>query len=73
MWVSKVAELIGSSPRSFDDAARNLVERADQTVRGITGIEVLSKRVKVENDEVVEYRIRVRLSFDVAPTDALHS
>jgi flavin-binding protein dodecin len=73
MWVSKVAELIGSSPHSFDDAARNLVERADRTVRGITGIEVLSKRVRVENGEMVEYRIRVRLSFDVAPADPLHS
>jgi flavin-binding protein dodecin len=72
MWVSKITELIGSSPESFDDAASRLVERADRTVRGITGIEILSKRVRVENDAIAEYRLRVRLTFDVAPTDGLH-
>ena len=72
MWVSKITELIGSSPESFDDAASRLVERADRTVRGITGIEVLSKRVRVENDAIAEYRLHVRLTFDVAPTDGLH-
>jgi flavin-binding protein dodecin len=72
MWVSKITELIGSSPESFDDAASRLVERADRTVRGITGIEVLSKRVRVEDYAIAEYRLRVRLTFDVAPTDGLH-
>jgi flavin-binding protein dodecin len=72
MWVSKVTELIGASLESFDDAASKLVERADRTVRGITGIEVLSKRIRVEDGAIAEYRLRVRLTFDVAPTEGLH-
>ena len=72
MWVSKVSELIGSSPLPFEDAAREVVGRANRTLRGITGIQVLEKRVKVEGDRVVEYRVRLRLSFDMAPEAVLH-
>ena len=46
--------------------------RANRTLRGITGIQVLEKRVKVEGDRVVEYRVRLRLSFDMAPEAVLH-
>ncbi len=72
MWVSKVNELIGSSPDSFEDAARTVIGRANRTLRGITGIEVLEKRVKVEDDRIVEFRVRLRLHFDMAPETALH-
>jgi flavin-binding protein dodecin len=72
MWVSKTSELIGSSPLSFEDAARTVLERANRTLRGITGFEVLEKRIKVENDELREYRIRLRLTFDMASESKLH-
>ena len=72
VWVAKVSELIGSSPVSFEEAARQVVARANRTLRGITGIEVLEKRVKVEADRIVEYRVRLRLHFDMAPEAALH-
>lgn len=67
MWVGKVSEIIGSSSESFDAAARGVVERADQTLRGISGIEVTGKSIKIDRDQIVEYRVRLRLSFDVAP------
>ena len=67
MWVSKISEVIGSSPHGFEDAAREVVERAHRTLRGITGIDVLEKKVKVEDDTVKEYRVRVRVVFDMAP------
>lgn len=72
MWVSKVSEIIGSSPTGFEDAAAQVVARAHRTLRGITGIEVVDKRIKVENDEAVEYRVRLRLSFDVASRSEPH-
>ncbi len=72
MWVAKVNELIGSSPDGFEPAARAVVERANRTLRGITGIEVIEKRAKVENDRIVEYRVRLRLCFDMAPESELH-
>jgi flavin-binding protein dodecin len=67
MWVSKVSELIGSSTESFEQAASSVVSRAHKTLRGITGIEVLEKSCHVQNDQIVEYRVRLRLVFDVAP------
>ena len=72
MWVSKVNELIGSSPESFEAAAREVLARANRTLRGITGIEVLEKRIKVVDDEIAEYRVRLRLVFEVAPETVLH-
>jgi hypothetical protein len=72
MSVSKVNELIGSSPDSFEDATRSVVARANRTLRGITGIEVREKRIKIEEGRVVEYRVRLRLVFDMAPETALH-
>ena len=67
MWVSKVSEIIGSSPESFEDAARSVLARANRSLLGITGIEVLDKRIKIEEGEILEYRVRLRLVFDLAP------
>jgi flavin-binding protein dodecin len=72
MWVAKVNELIGSSPVGFEDAARSVLARANHTLRGITGIEVLEKRVKIVDGRIGEYRVRLRLVFDMAPETALH-
>ncbi|MCL4683117.1 dodecin domain-containing protein [Myxococcota bacterium] len=72
MWVSKVNELIGSSPVGFEEAARSVLLRANRTLRGITGIEVIEKRVKVEQGRIAEYRVRLRLVFAMAPQTNLH-
>jgi len=70
--VSKVSELIGSSPTSFEDATARIVERAHRTLSGIRGIEVVEKRARIEGGAVDEYRVRVRLLFDLAPRADLH-
>jgi flavin-binding protein dodecin len=72
MSVSKVNELIGSSPLGFEDAAKSVIARANRTLRGITGIEVIEKRIKVQEDGIAEYRVRLRLVFDMAPDTVLH-
>ena len=72
MWISKVSDIIGSSPAGFEDAARSVIHRANRTLRGITGIEVVEKSLKTEAGAIVEYRVRLRLSFDVAPEIETH-
>jgi len=72
MSVAKVNQLIGSSAESFEDATRTVVERANRTLRGITGVRVLEKRIKIEDGRKVEYRVRLQLSFDMAPATELH-
>ena len=49
MWISKVSQIIGSSPTSFEDAAQSVMTRANRTLRGITGFDVVEKRLKIED------------------------
>ncbi len=72
MWVSKSSELIGSSPDGFEAAVGEIVARANRTLRGITGLEVIEKRIKLHGDGSLEYRVRVQLLFDVAVQADLH-
>ncbi len=67
MTVVKVNEVIGSSPHSFEDATQRIARRAHDTLRGVRGIEVLEKWVEIGPDATREYRVRVHLSFDMAP------
>ena len=61
--VYKVIELVGSSATSWDDAAKNAVEKAGLTLRDLRIAEVDKLDMKVENGKVAAYRARVKLSF----------
>ena len=61
--VARVTEIIAGSPVSFDDAIRIGFERACKTLRGITGIRILEQRVKVADNKMVEYRVRMEIIF----------
>jgi flavin-binding protein dodecin len=61
--VARVTEVIAGSPKSFDDAIQAGFKRASKTLRGITGMRVLEFRVSVENDKIMEYRVRMEVIF----------
>jgi flavin-binding protein dodecin len=61
--VYKVIELVGSSEKSWEDAAKAAVERAGKTLRDLRVAEVSKMDMKVENGKVTAYRVRVNLSF----------
>ncbi|RLB28239.1 MAG: dodecin domain-containing protein [Deltaproteobacteria bacterium] len=61
--VARVTEIIGGSPVSFDDAIRAGFERANRTLRNITGMRVLEQRVAVEDGKIAEYRVRMEVIF----------
>lgn len=61
--VYKIIEVVGSSPKSWEDAAQNAVETASKTLRELRIAEVVSFDMKVENGKVVAYRTRVKISF----------
>ena len=61
--VVKVIELVGSSTSSFSDAVRNAVSTAAQTLRNITGVDVLSSSATVENGEISLYKVQVKIAF----------
>lgn len=63
--VAKVVELIGSSPKGWEDAAKNAVKEASKTIRNIKGIYLKECTAKVKGDTIVEYRSVVKISFVV--------
>nr|MBC7244351.1 dodecin domain-containing protein [Chloroflexota bacterium] len=65
MPVIKVIELVGNSPVSWEDAAKNAVAEAAKTVHGITGVDVVGQTAVVENGTITEYRANVKIAFVV--------
>jgi flavin-binding protein dodecin len=63
MAVARVTEIVASSPDGFREAVDEGLARASRTLRGITGLEVLGKRVKVERGLIVEYRVEMKITF----------
>lgn len=59
----KVIELVGTSDKSWEDAARNAVDLACKSLKDLRVAEVRQLDMKVENGRVVAYRARVCLSF----------
>ena len=61
--VYKIVEVVGSSPTSFENAARSAVEAAAKTLRDLRVAEVGRLDMKVDNGKVTAFRARVQLSF----------
>jgi len=63
MSVYKIIDLVGTSPNSWEEAAKEAVETSAKTLRDIRIAEVDKLDMRIENGKVVEYRVRVKLSF----------
>ena len=63
--VYKVIELIGTSPTSWEEAAKNAIETASQSLEDLRVAEVSELDVKVEQGTVVAYRAKVNVSFKI--------
>jgi flavin-binding protein dodecin len=63
MSVYKIIRIIGSSPNSWEEAARNAVEQAGEHLRDLRIAEVEQLDMRLEDNKVVEYRARVHVSF----------
>jgi dodecin len=63
MSVYKIIELVGTSPNSWEEAAKSVVDRANESLRDLRVAEIVKLDMRLENGQVVEYRARVALSF----------
>ncbi len=61
----KVIEIIGISEVSFDDAVKQAVAKASESIRGISGVEVLKHMASVEDGKITQYRVNVKVAFPV--------
>jgi len=65
MGIYKIIDIVGTSTKSFSEAARNAVVEAAKTVKKIRRAEVTKFDVKVENDKVVQYRAEMKIAFEI--------
>jgi len=61
--VYKVITLVGTSPKSWEEAAKLVVETASKTLRGLRIAEVEELDMQIDKGKVISYRAKVRLSF----------
>ena len=61
--VYKIVEVVGTSDKSWEEAASNAVTAASRTLRDLRVAEIMKLDMKVENGKVAAYRARVSLSF----------
>lgn len=63
MTVAKITELTSTSKKSFEDAMKKGIERATKTLDNVSGAWVQDQEVVVEKGSIVEYRVRMRVTF----------
>jgi len=61
--VYRVTEVIGVSADSWEQAAKNAVETAAESVRDLRIAEVIRQDVTIENGKISEFRVRLGISF----------
>ncbi|MEX1229618.1 MAG: dodecin family protein [Planctomycetaceae bacterium] len=65
MTVVKIVELIGNSKKSWEDAVQQVVAEASESLRHITGVDVVHQTVQVEDGKITEYRATCHVAFVV--------
>ena len=63
MSVAKITEIHSSSSKSFDDAIRAGITRAEKTLRNLTGAWIKSQKVVIEKGKIIEYRVLMKVTF----------
>ena len=63
--VAKVIELVGSSDKGWSEAADTAVKIASNSIKNITGIEVVSMTAQVSDGGIVTYKSTVKVAFGV--------
>lgn len=61
--VYKVIELVGTSDKSWEEAAKNAVETASKSLKDLRVAEIITLDMRIDDNKVVAYRAKVSLSF----------
>jgi hypothetical protein len=67
--IYKVIELVGTSTKSWEDAAKAAVETASKSLRDLRVAEITKLDLKIEDGKVAAFRARVSLSFKYQKED----
>ena len=61
--VYKIIEIVGTSPKSWEEAAKNALETATKTLEDLRIAEVVRQDVTIEKGKIAQFRVRLNLSF----------
>jgi flavin-binding protein dodecin len=61
--VARVTEISARSPTSFEDAIRVGIDRACQTLRGVTSAWVKEQQVHVRDGQITDYQVNLLVTF----------
>lgn len=65
MSVLKVIEVLSNSEKSWEDATKKAVKEASRTVKNIRSVYVNEQSAVVNNDDVTEFRVNLKITFEV--------
>jgi dodecin len=65
MAVLKVIELLSNSETSWEDTTKKALKHAAKTVKNIRSVYVQEQSAIVKNDEVTEFRVNLKITFEV--------
>jgi flavin-binding protein dodecin len=65
----RVTEIVGTSPDGIDQAIRNGVSRASETLRNLDWFEVISQRGELEDGEVAHFQVTMKVGFRLEDPD----
>lgn len=65
----RVTEIVGSSPEGVDQAVRNALSRASQTLRLLDWFEVTQIRGNIKNGEIEHFQVGLKVGFRLEDTD----
>ncbi|MER6350179.1 dodecin [Streptomyces sp. NPDC001595] len=65
----RVTEIVGTSPEGVDQAVRNGITRASQTLRNLDWFEVTQVRGQIENGEIAHYQVGLKVGFRLEESD----
>jgi flavin-binding protein dodecin len=68
MSIVRSIEVIAQSPNGFDEACRDAIREASQTLRGIQSFWIKNAECIVENDQITMFRVNGKISFLVEET-----
>lgn len=63
MSVARVTEISSSSPKSFEDAIQQGIERATKTLKNVEGAWIKEQKVALDNGKIIEYRVDMHITF----------
>jgi dodecin len=63
MSVAKITEIQSASPKSFEDAMRLGIARAEKTLQNLTGAWIKSQKLVIDKGKISEYRVVLKVTF----------